>query len=281
MLGARKRRVSATPMATARGTKRGAPSQRARLLALLALATVLIGGSGWLISRAPRLLTCSPRFQLQALEVNGLRVLAGREILAASGLQVGDNVFMTDLAQVRGNLEALPWVRAAEIHRRPPDRLVVRILERRRVAWVDLGKVYGVDVDCVVLPGRREGVESVRELDLPVISGLDCVADSLQPGAVVADSTLAFLVDWWQQASAVDADFCLNVSEIQPLGTSALRLRLVGDGLEVRLPRDRVRQRIRILRELMKRVYRECPAPAYIDMRFAGQVVVGSKEQSS
>ena len=133
----------------------------------------------------------------------------------------------------------------------------------------------------MLLPGRREEQESVRDLDLPVIGGGECPGDSLYPGTAIDDSTLVLLLEWWRQASGADAEFCLNVSEIQPLARDGIRLRLVGDGLEVRLPADKAAERIRLLKKLMKRVYRECPEPAYIDMRFAGQVVVGSKERSS
>jgi cell division protein FtsQ len=240
---------------------------------------LIAAGLAWCMHAAPRLFTDSSAFALQALEVNGLRVLKGSEILAASGLQVGDNVFAADLDSMRGHIESLPWVRSATVCRRPPHRLSVHISERRRLAWVDLGVIYGVDAEGIVLPGRRDGGESLQDLDLPVISGLDCHTDSLMPGMVVPDSTLRALLEWWQHASRADTEFGLNVSEIQPLGVDGVRLRLVGDGLEVRLPRDRVSHRIRTLKELMKRVYRECPAPAYIDMRFAGQVVVGSKER--
>ena len=69
----------------------------------------------------------------------------------------------------------------------------------------------------------------------------------------------------------------MNVSEIRPGADGGVRLLLVGDGLEVRLPDDRVKERLAVLRGSLARVYRECPDPAYIDLRFAGQVVVGSR----
>ena len=60
-----------------------------------------------------------------------------------------------------------------------------------------------------------------------------------------------------------------------------VRLQMVGDGLEVRLPLDRVGRRLRTLRSIMPRVYRDYPDPAYIDLRYSGQVVVGRKEGES
>ena len=273
----KKRTMVSTP-----GERKEGRTLRIRLGRLLfAAPLLLVAGLVWASLQVPRLFTQSDSFRLNALEVEGLRVMSGVDILEASGLKVGDNIFAVDLGSVEERLEWLPWVKRALVKRRPPNRLMIDIVERRRLAWIDLGEIYGIDSEGVLLPDDRGVRGGYRDLDLPVISGLNCAPDSLYPGAVVADSTLGEILDWWRQASAVDAEFCMNVSEIQPLTNRGIRLRLVGDGLEVRLPADSVAERVRMLKKMMKRVYRECPDPAYIDMRFAGQVVVGSKERGS
>lgn len=269
------------PMVTAAGARTeqrwsGSGRLAARLLLAAGAAVVL----AWCWLATGRAIRGSEGFRLTALEVDGLRVVTGVEVLAATGLAQTDNVFAVDLRAMRQRLEQLPWVRRAVVARRPPDRLAIALVERRRVAWVNLGRIYGIDEEGVLLPGERTPGEEPGELNLPVISGLPPGEGALLPGTVVADSGLAQVLGWWRQASRADAEFCLNVSEIQPLPGNGIRLLLVGDGLEVRLPTEDVAERLRILRKLIKRVYRECPDPAYIDMRFAGQVVVGSKGQA-
>ena len=250
------------------------------LIIMLAVTASVLAGE-----RISQLFAQSPGFALTALEVKGLRRLSGTDIRAASGLKVGDNIFEVDLRQVEDRIESLPWVREAFVVRKPPDRLVVSIVERRRLAWIELGKIYGVDLEGVLLPAAGEAAESFGELDLPVVSGLSVPTDSLRIGSVVADSALVQILRWWKEASSYDAELCMNISEIQPFkmstGNSDIRLFLVGDGLEVRLPTDRVHERLEALKILMKRVYRECPDPAYIDLRFAGQIVVGRTERRS
>ena len=268
----------------ATGKRKSRSDRKFRLGRLIyALPVVLALGLVFAGLQIFQLFANSPSFKLAALEVQGLRLLQGRDILVASGLQVGDSIFEVDLEEVRGRLELLPWVKQALVVRKPPDRLIVSLVERRRLAWIELGEIYGIDNEGVLLPGRREAVESYRDLDLPVFSGLGSLQDSLRLGEAVKDSVLIQILRWWEQASNCDTEFCMNVSEIQPLEDNNIRLRLVGDGLEVRLPVDRVPDRIRVLKKLMRRVYLECPEPVYIDLRFAGQVIVGSKtiEQSS
>ena len=266
------------PMAVPTASKKTGVQQKIRLRRLLyALPVLFIIGLVFAGVQISQLFAASSSFKLNAMEVQGLRLLDGQDILEASGLRVGDNIFDVDLEIVGRRLEELAWVKQALVVRKPPDRLIVSIVERRRLAWIELEQIYGIDRDGVLLPGRREAMESYRDLDLPVVRGLVNVQDSLKVGVVVADSALVQVLDWWQQANAFDAKFCMNVSEIQPLEEGCINLRLVGDGVEVRLPIDRVTERLSVLKRLMGRVYRECPEPAYIDLRFAGQVVVGSK----
>jgi cell division protein FtsQ len=271
-----------------RRTRESSPPRRRFWWWSLPVAALVAGGLVWGALRLRPGLAASQDFELRALEVEGLRVLTGDEVLAASGLRIGDNIFSVDPQEVARRVETDPWVKKAFVRRRPPDRLVVELVERRRVAWINVGEVLGVDASGVLLPGQgRMGTESYQDLDLPVIAGLKVGPDSLhagtrpqlRPGMSVPDSSLVPLLAWWQEASVADPEFSLNVSEIRPLAPDAVSLRLVGDGLEVRLPTDRVGERLKVLRSLMQRVYRECPNPAYIDLRFAGQVVVGRKEQ--
>lgn len=254
--------------------------QGKRLLEGLLFLGVMAGlvWSGIGISRRLR---HSDTFRLYALEVEGLRLLSGAEILAASGLQLGDNIFAVDLREVQRRIEQHPWVKRAVVTRRPPDRLAIEIAERRRIAWIHLGEIYGIDAEGVLLPGEPRPGEATREFNLPVITGLNWSGSPPSVGTAIADSALGMVLRWWRQATMADAEFCLNISELQPLKGNGIRLLLVGDGLEVRLPADEVAERLRFLRKLIKRVYRECPEPAYIDLRFAGQVVVGSKERNS
>ena len=271
----KKTKSSKQPLTVAPG---GAETKRALVHWPMIVALVLAMGSALAAYQVVNLLGQGDLFGLRALEVGGLRLLDGDDVLAASGLEVGTNIFAVDLEEVEQRLENVCWIERAMVMRKPPDRLAVEIVERQRLAWVELGATYGIARDGVLLPKDQAPGESFADLNLPVISGLAAVSDTLQFGATVSDSTLVGLLGWLEEATAADAEFCLNVSRLEPLPGACVRLQMVGDGLEIRLPLDRVERNLRTLRRLMPRVYRDYPDPAYIDLRYTGQVVVGSKE---
>jgi cell division protein FtsQ len=248
-----------------------------RRLALWAGISVLLAGGGAALWQAGEQAASSPQFRVAALEVRGLRLLSGEEILAASGVRVGDRLFDVDVDGVAQRLDSLVWVRSARVERKPPDRLVVHLEERRRVAWLEWRtRPYGIDADGVLLPADRLPTEGIVELDLPVLR-VPGLSDSLQLGEVVTDSSVTRLLNWWAQVEQVAPGLASEISQVEPFEADALRLRLVADNLEVRLPYDRQARRLATLREVLHRVYGDCPNPAYVDLRFDGQAVVGRR----
>ncbi len=258
--------------------KQGRSKTRWPWIALLILAT----GSTLAAYQAATYFGRSSYFGLQAIEVDGLRRLRGEEVRVASGLVAGSNIFAINLDAVAQRLEAMCWIKQALVTRKPPDRIAVEIVEHRQVAWIDLGQTYGITPEGVLLPaGSTDDSLVARPRNLPVLSGLPVRGGSLQPGVAVSDSVLLAILRWWEEATVADAEFCRNVAGIQPMAGASIRLQMAGDGLEVRLPANEVAHRLRTLRELMPRVHQSHPDPAYIDLRYAGQMVVGKKKAKS
>ncbi len=243
---------------------------------------ILAAGSILVAHQAASYFGQASYFGLKAIEVDGLRRLDGSDVRAASRLAAGINIFSIDLDEVARRLEAMYWIKQALVVRKPPDRIAVDIVEHRQVAWIDLGQLYGITPEGVLLPAGGADEKSVaRPRNLPVISGLSVRGDSLQPGVAVPDSALLAILRWWEEAMVADAEFCLNVVGIQPMVGASVRLQMAGDGLEVRLPTNEAAHRLRTIRGLMPRVHQNYPDPAYIDLRYAGQLVVGPKKEKS
>jgi len=201
--------------------------------------------------------------------------------LQHSGVLVGDGLFEVDLDAVAGRLNRLVWVRSARVERKPPDRLIVHLEERRRVAWIEWRqRPHGIDADGVLLPADRLSTEGIADLDLPVLR-VPLLGDSLVVGQIVADSSVQRLLAWWTLARQAEPQLARDISQFETYEEDALLLRLVADNLEVRLPFGRVQERLSTLREVLGRVYRECPNPVYVDLRFAGQAVIGRQSSAT
>jgi cell division protein FtsQ len=78
----------------------------------------------------------SPLFSVTAIEMDGAINARAVEVLAEQDVYPGRPLVLIRTGAVEAALEADPWVKEATVRRRFPDRIEVRITERREVAAV-------------------------------------------------------------------------------------------------------------------------------------------------
>ncbi|MDR0446767.1 MAG: FtsQ-type POTRA domain-containing protein [Oscillospiraceae bacterium] len=79
-------------------------------------------------------------FRVERIEVTGNRRYTADEVISASGIEMGDNLFFIDVdaaaLRIRG---AMPYVALVRIERRAPDSAIIAITESRAIAAVAEG----------------------------------------------------------------------------------------------------------------------------------------------
>jgi cell division protein FtsQ len=167
---------------------------RRALPALVATAAITGIGSGiWL---GYHFVTSSSRFAISTIEVHGAAQLSPDQVRAALPVELGQNLFTTELDEVASALRAHPWIDTASVHRVLPDTLVVEVREHVPAAVAQLGELYLVDA--AGHPFKRAQLEAGEGAGLPVITGLDRASFRRDPDAAaetIVDS-LATLAAW-------------------------------------------------------------------------------------
>jgi len=132
--------------------------------ALYALALVLVAYA------AGTMLANSPAFPLRAIRVQGdLDHVSRGQIVEALQGRVSGTFFTVDVEAIRSMFQTMPWVRRAEVRRRWPDRLDVRLEEHVPLArWGQEAEGRLVNVHGEVFAGR---VGAGRDAELPQFAG--------------------------------------------------------------------------------------------------------------
>jgi cell division protein FtsQ len=127
---------------------------------LCALALTLLAYAGG------RVLLESPAFLLKRIVVEGgLERVERREIIDALQGRLRGTFFTVDLEAVRALFESIPWVRRAELRRRWPDCLEVRIEEQVALArWGQGKRTQLVNMQGELFRGQSDD-------SLPVLAG--------------------------------------------------------------------------------------------------------------
>jgi cell division protein FtsQ len=161
--------------------RRGVSTARIVTLAL-AFAVALIA-SLYLFHRVEQFLIRDPRFALAgtdadaaAIQISGAAHASRSQIERVFSIDLGRSVYLLPLADRRDALRTVDWVKDASIARLWPNRVVVRVEERKPVAFVTLARSRFalIDEDGVILPPAPD------RFALPVLIGVrasDALAD--------------------------------------------------------------------------------------------------------
>lgn len=246
--------------------------RRTRRIAAVAILATAAASPFW----GPPLLRRTPGFETRRVEVSGTRLLAPHEVLAASGVKMGDNVW-NDPAAWEAALRRHPVVAEAEVTRRLPGTLRIRVTEKRAAALVQAGTLRPVTAGGQVLP-----VDPARvPLDLPLLR------TTVRPdarGQITAAPVRALLAEAGRLGD-LDPALMARVSEVRPEPSGALRLVLTAPAAEVILPAGANEARLVRLRAALADLERRVPPDSTrrrtrVDARWEDQIVVRIPESS-
>jgi cell division septal protein FtsQ len=131
----------------------------------------------------------NPDYNLVSVAIHTDGSLTREQIIAATGIHEGKNIFAINLSAARKGLMALPQVERAEIERNLPNKLSIDVAERKPVAWVTGKDDDNPSADPGAFLIDREGIlmrvkNQVPEYyHLPVICGLE--VDNYEEGGTV------------------------------------------------------------------------------------------------
>ena len=138
------------------------------------LAALFVGGYiGRTVHRSGAAFTAlidDAGFGISQVHLAGNRRVPPETILAALGFAPGQSIFGADIQAARARLERLDWVAAAEVKRRYPDDISVRIVEKLPFAlWQGDSVLYVVERSGRVI--TDQGVAEFRKLPLLLDEG--------------------------------------------------------------------------------------------------------------
>jgi cell division protein FtsQ len=225
----------------------------------LAVLAVVGAGVGWLLT--------SPRFAVTEVAVVGASRLTPEELVAASGIGPGTNLFRLDRTAVVARLESLPLVRRADLVRRFPNRVTLAVEERRPFTLAHAGRLHWIDEQGVSLGAESRAVAP----DAPVITGLG-LADLGRTDGTPAPRVAAG-ISLLRVLLRSEPALLRQISEIDVSRPDGPVLYTV-EGVEVRLGAEDWEARLGRLQGVLAQLRAGDEAVSAIDLRFRDQVVL-------
>jgi cell division protein FtsQ len=224
-------------------------------------STVALAVLAYVGYRAGQYLMSASQLDVQYVVVEGNRRLSLGEATALLDGLKGENLLTADLRQWRERLMASSWVADAELRRRFPGTVVVRVTEREPIGIARLrDELFLVDGEGGIID---EFGPRYADCDLPIIDGL-LVAGT---GGSRVDETRGKLVAAMLADVRRRPDVARRVSQIDVSDAADLRVILDDDPTLLRLGDtkflDRIWAYVGLAAELRQRV----PGIRYVDLR--------------
>ncbi len=188
-------------------------------LALLVLAVI------WSKNKTTALLQDVAGLKLEKVTVEGNHYLSEDEIVKTVALPLGESMFKLDLDEAGQKARNMDWVERVFVERRLPRTILISVRERKPVALLDSGSLYGVD-----RAGRLlSPAPALLQEDLPLISGMPLKADAV--GTTVMAESLRPALDFFSFLQKKDPVMAQDVSEVNLSEPDSIKVTFI-DGLQ-------------------------------------------------
>lgn len=126
-------------------------------------------------------------FNIRSIEFEGNQQVSDEELLAISGLSVGEHIYAANIERAETMLATNLWVQQAEITRKLPATLLVNVVERVPAAAISGAEgLYIVDSTGMLLMKKK----LLDGLTVIVVSGIDEPPTEVMPGTVLEGDKL-------------------------------------------------------------------------------------------
>lgn len=250
------RRVRTDPRISRR--RKAVARTKRRKIASALLGTALVGAAVWGAF-------WSPLLEVRRVQVVGAKHTSADDVRAAVDLGSNDNLLLVSTGRVAAAAEELPWVAEAEVHRRLPGTVRIRLDERKPALVVVVASgQWTIDITGHVL---EDGSVSDR---LPTLTG--AALGTLEPGdRLVTDDVESGLAVWRSLPKRI------RVQVASVVAASRERVALVlNNGTLVRYGGpDRLGAKNKVLAALLVRLSSQGRRATYIDVSIPASPAVG------
>jgi len=212
-------------------------------------------------------------FSIKAVAVSGSHYLSDTEVIHLAGLESAERIWNTDLQGAVTAIETYPFIEKASVVRKIPDKLEIKITEKEPVALLNFkGDLYALDRDGLVLPSIPGSMYR-----LPVISG--SFKGGLRTGSAISRGSAFKALTVVTAIIASKPAMYNDISEVTVKSDGNIVVYTREHGIPVQVGSGQILRKVVCLGAIMEQLKKErtLSKTSYIDLRFKGQVVVGTE----
>lgn len=184
-------------------------------------------------------------FVINNIKVLGNNKMSKDNIISASGINIGENIFKVSIKSGEKSLLSLPYVKEVKIKRKFPKAIIIDIIERKEIIQLkEISSFVKVDVDGYIL----EIVDTNSE-KIPLLLGLN-VEDKKAGDNIFSTSQSKSNIEFISEGHAIQ--LLPKMKEIDMVDNNNVKIILI-NGITVAFGTlDNVKYKMNLLNEILK-----------------------------
>ena len=165
-----------------------------------------------------------------------------------------------------------PYIEAARLSYRYPDKIIIEISERAPFAIVNNDPMIMLDKDCFILPN----IENINNYNIPILSRYNTDPGLYPIGKQALSVKIKDTISWLKALNEMHPDLYHNISEITLANDDEIILILAEYPTKIMLGNENTLYKIELLKRFEETLKnkKEITDYAYLDMRYNNQVIV-------
>jgi cell division protein FtsQ len=170
-----------------------------------------------------------PYFRVREVEVEGGRKMARETLLSLTVMEGMPNLFSVNLKEVVKRLESHPWIEQVRVRKVFPDKIFIRVEERKPMAIIQLEELYYIDTKGEIF----SPVGEKDEYNYPYLTGL--TRQVLEKEPVEARRLITKALELLSVVDREKAPPLGEISEIHMEKSSGIHCFTRAEGVEVKM----------------------------------------------
>jgi len=182
----------------------------------------------------------------------------------------------TDSTNIKSNfiLESLykhPYIAAARLSHRYPNRIIIDISERLPFAMLNKDPMIMLDRESYVLPN----IENIDDYNIPILSKYNTAPELYPLGKQSLSIKIKETISWLEKLNTKYPDLYNKISEITLASGDEIILILEKNPTKIMLGNNNTFRKLEILKKFQKTLNnkKEITDYAYLDMRYNNQII--------
>jgi cell division septal protein FtsQ len=167
-------------------------------------------------------------------------------------------------------IEEHPYIKTARISRHFPDKILVEIIERDPIVFLNTNPKIFLDEEGYVLPYQ----ENISKIDLPIMTNINPNKNLYPSGQKVLSKKVIECISWLSLINKNYKDLYNDISEIKMSSTDEMEIILAENPTNIYFGQKQLLKRIKNLVQFQKLLEpKKLSDFAYLDMRFENQII--------